>query len=438
MTFTKPRGTQDWFGEDILKFNEIADVLVTVAKLYDFEQIVTPTFENLELFTKSVGETSDIVTKELYNFQDKGGRNIALRPEGTAGTVRAYVENKMYANKTGPSKLFYLINLFRYERPQGGRMREFHQFGIEYLNTTSVYDDIECISMAQNILNYFGLADEIVLKINNLGSFKQRLAWIEELKKYFSNYKNQLSEDSLNRLEKNPLRILDDKVDGEKDFVKNAPKLAQYLTDEDNEYFSKILRGLNALNISYEIDDSLVRGLDYYTGVVFEFVSTNKNLVGKSTLIGGGRYANLIKETGGPDYQGLGFAIGIERLILALDASEYEWNFDNAPDAFIGAENEELTMVALGVATLLRNMGMKVSTEYGEYKKDRNAKLAIRKNANFFIYIDAKNIDNNKISVENLETKTKDLVPVEELYEYIQKQTLDMLDKDLENEFEGN
>ncbi|GAA5414529.1 histidine--tRNA ligase [Ureaplasma ceti] len=419
MAFTKPRGTQDWFGDNILKFEELSSMLKTVAELYDFNEIVTPTFENLELFTKSVGETSDIVSKELYNFKDKGDRDLALRPEGTAGAVRAYVENKMFANKTGATKLFYLINLFRYERPQGGRMREFHQFGVEYLNTNSVLDDIEAISFASSILTFLDLNDKVTLKINNLGSFKQRVVWMEELKKYFADYKDQLTEDSLKRLEKNPLRILDDKVDGQKDFVLNAPKLKNYLSDEDNLYFEKIQAGLSALQIDYEIDETLVRGLDYYTGIVFEFVSNDENLVGKSTIIGGGRYANLVKDTGGPDQEGLGFAIGIERLILALEANGYEWKYDNSPMFFIGAETEDLSLVGLSLSTLLRNLGYKVSCENGEFKKDRNAKLAIRKNATFFIYLSEESTQDEKIYIENLKTNKRELIQFTEVQNWI-------------------
>ena len=419
MAFQKPRGTLDWYGEQLDKFNHVAEVLKNLANFYRFNEIVTPTFENLELFNKSVGETTDIVSKELYSFQDKGGRNIALRPEGTAGVVRSYVEEKMYANKTGPSKLFYLINLFRYERPQGGRLREFHQFGVEYLNVKNVLNDVECIFFASNILVAFGLLDSVKLKINNLGSFEQRKLWIEELQKYFEPFKDQLTEDSIKRLEKNPLRILDDKVDGEKEFVKNAPKLSQFLSDEDKKYFEELTLSLETLGVAYEIDESLVRGLDYYTGVVFEFVSTDENLVGKSTIIGGGRYANLIKQTGGPDYQGLGFAIGIERLIIALDTIGYDFGIDNSVDVFIGCKDQGISLIGLSLATILRNNGISTEIEFGEFKKDRNAKLAIRNKAKFYVWIDELAIQENKVSIEKMSNNSKENIAFDEVVNYI-------------------
>ena len=419
MALQKPRGTLDWYGEQLDKFNRVGEILRSLANFYRFNEIVTPTFENLELFNKSVGETSDIVSKELYNFQDKGGRNIALRPEGTAGVVRSYVEEKMYANKIGPTKLFYLINLFRYERPQGGRLREFHQFGVEYLNVDNPLNDVECIFFATNILNAFGLQNSVKLKINNLGSLEQRKLWIEELKKYFEPYKNQLTEDSIKRLDKNPLRILDDKVDGEKDFVKNAPKLSNFLSEEDKEYFEFITQSLEALKVDFEIDESLVRGLDYYTGIVFEFVSTDENLVGKSTIIGGGRYANLIKQTGGPDYQGLGFAIGIERLIIALESIGYDFEIDNSVDVFIGCKDEAISLIGLGLAGLLRNTGLTTDIEYGVFKKDKNAKLAIRNQAKFYIWIDEESVEKNQISIEDMSTNTKEYVKFDDVPNYI-------------------
>lgn len=419
MNFQKPRGTLDWYGEPLAKFNSVADSLRVMANLYDFEEIVTPTFENLELFTRSVGESSDIVSKELYNFKDKSDRDLALRPEGTAGAVRSFVENKMFANKTGPVKLFYLLNLFRYERPQGGRLREFHQFGVEYLNAANPFNDVEAISFAHDILEFFELNKDVVLKINNLGSVAQRQIWMEELKKYFEQYKSELTADSLKRLEKNPLRILDDKVDGKKDFVLKAPKLSAYLSEEDKEYFNLILACLDNLKIKYEVDDSLVRGLDYYTGVVFEFVSNNPNLEGKSTLIGGGRYSNLVKEIGGPDYEGIGFAIGIERLIMALEASNYDFNLNSDLVAFIGCASESLTLLGLSAAKLLRNSGLKTSIEYGEYKKDRNAKLAIRNKAMFFIWIDDEGLKSDSLTVENLRTHQKETIKFIDLAQYL-------------------
>ena len=418
MNFQKPRGTIDWIGKDIEQFNRVCEILRAIANLYNINEIATPTFESLELFLKSVGETSDIVSKELYNFVDKGNRQMSLRPEGTAGVVRAYVENKMYANSNDVTKLFYIYNLFRYERPQGGRLREFHQFGVEYLNVNDWHYDVEIIILAQNILSIFNLVKVVKLKINNLGSFEQRKKWVNDLIKYFEQYNDQLSEDSKNRLYKNPLRILDDKVDGKKDFVKFAPKLSQYLSKDDNEYFNNICNALRLLGVNFEIDETLVRGLDYYSGLVFEFQSCDTELQGKSTIIGGGRYSSLVKQTGGPDYQGIGFGIGIERLLIALEANKYDFKLDNNIDIYIGCENIDVTNIGISIVTALRNYGYKSHIEYGVFKKDKNAKNAIKNNAKYFIWINSNSIESQDISVENLSNGKREIIKISEIKNY--------------------
>ena len=418
MNFQKPRGTIDWIGKDIDQFNRVCEILRAIANLYNINEIATPTFESLELFLKSVGETSDIVSKELYNFVDKGNRQMSLRPEGTAGVVRAYVENKMYANSNDVTKLFYIYNLFRYERPQGGRLREFHQFGVEYLNVNDWHYDVEIIILAQNILSIFNLDKVVKLKINNLGSFEQRKIWVNDLIKYFEQYNNQLSEDSKNRLYKNPLRILDDKVDGKKDFVKFAPKLSQYLSNDDNEYFNNICNALRLLGVNFEIDETLVRGLDYYSGLVFEFQSCDTELQGKSTIIGGGRYSSLVKQTGGPDYQGIGFGIGIERLLIALQANKYDFKLDNNIDIYIGCENIDVTNIGISIVTTLRNYGYRSHIEYGVFKKDKNAKIAIKNNAKYFIWINSNSIESQDISVENLSNGKREIIKISEIKNY--------------------
>lgn len=420
MNFQKPRGTIDWYGTEMKEFNRVCEILRAISNLYNIDEIATPTFEQLELFLKSVGETSDIVTKELYNFIDKGDRHMSLRPEGTAGIVRSYVENKMYANSIDVTRLFYIYNLFRYERPQGGRLREFHQFGVEFLNVNDWHYDVEILVFARNILSIFNLDEKIILKINNLGSFKERLIWIEELKKYFKNYETLLSEDSKKRLSKNPLRILDDKIDGEKDFVKSAPKLDNYLSSDAKEYFKNICNTLNMLGIKYEVDFSMVRGLDYYTGLVFEFQSTDENLVGKSTIIGGGRYSNLIKQTGGPDYEGIGFGIGIERLLIALRNNNYDFKLDDSIDVYIGCENYDVTNIGISIATALRNFGLKTHIDYGVYKKDKNAKNAIKHNSKFFIWINNDTLTNQSVSVENMSNGKRDIIKISDLKNYFE------------------
>ncbi|MDE5617291.1 MAG: histidine--tRNA ligase [Ureaplasma sp.] len=420
-SFKKPRGTSDWYGIQLKKFNLIIDKLKNLAFNYDFDQIDVPTFESIELFNKSIGETTDINQKELYTIIDKKQRVLALRPEGTSSVVRAYVENKMYANNS-VSKLFYVLNLFRYERPQSGRLREFHQFGIEYLNVVNHLYDIECLIFAIEIIKSFNLSKFITLKINYLGNFSQREKWIKELKEYFEKYRDNLTEDSINRLSTNPLRILDDKIDSKKDFVINAPKLKKYLTEDDNKIFNDIINSIKDQNIKYEIDDTLVRGLDYYTGIVFEFVYTSINDPSFSTtIIGGGRYSDLICNTGGPNEIGLGFAIGLERLLITLDEVNYNFNIDSKIDLYISASNFENSIVALNIAQKLRENNKCVVTSFTNFKKDKNAHNAIKKNAHYFIYIDDSYDINKKINIEDLTNNIKVEVLEDEILSIINK-----------------
>lgn len=419
MEFKKPRGTIDWYGKNLLQFNEVKFKLQNLAINFNFQEINTPTFESLNLFKKSIGEVTDITQKELYVFQDKKDRWMALRPEGTSSVVRSYVEEKMFANKSNATKLFYILNLFRYERPQSGRLREFHQFGVEYLNVTNHLYDIECLILANEIIKIFNLEKYVTLQINYLGNFKQRQEWIEELKKYFIPFKDQLTEDSQNRLNTNPLRILDDKVDGKKDFVINAPKLSKFLTQEDNQVFQNILDGLIQNNIKYEINTNLVRGLDYYTGIVFEFVYTSPNNE-STTIIGGGRYNDLVKQTGGPDQIGLGFAMGIERLLMALNDINYQFTFNNNPIVVIGADSYSSSLTSLKLISLLRQNNIHACMDYGNYKKYKNAKFAIKNNAKYFIYL-TENDTLDDFNIETLSTNTKEKISIQDLLTRLRK-----------------
>lgn len=421
MEFKKPRGTNDWFGLDLEYFNQIKDKLHQLAKNFGFEQIDVPTFENLNLFKKSIGEVTDIAQKELYTFTDKKDRLMALRPEGTSPVVRAYVENKLYANKVNATKYFYTLNLFRYERPQSGRLREFHQFGVEYLNVTNHLYDIECLLLANSIIESFNLSKYVELKINYLGNFEQRKLWIEELKKYFAQYKNELTLDSQNRLDKNPLRILDDKVDGSKEFVKQAPKLNKFLKEKDLEIFNGILKGLEINNIKYSIDDSLVRGLDYYTGVVFEFIYKDPIDNSEYTIIGGGRYDNLVQQTGGPEQIGLGFAMGLERLLIALKNTSYQFESINNPKIIFGADSYETSLVILSYLHKLRQSNIFSLIDLGNYKKDKNARFAIKNNANFFCFVTKENLEQNQLIVENLINNTKFNLTIEDLIKMLKE-----------------
>ncbi|CAX37321.1 histidine--tRNA ligase [Metamycoplasma hominis] len=322
--FQRLKGTRDIYGLEEKVLNLIENKFFKIIKNYNFKRICTPIIEDANLFIRSVGETSDIVSKEMYLFKDNGQRDIALRPEGTASTIRAFVENKI--NNLEPTKLAYFGPMFRYERPQKGRYRQFIQGGVELIENSTIENNFEIIKLAYDFLKSLKISN-ITLEINNLGSFESRNNYIEILKEYFSKYKEQLNEISLIRLQKNVLRILDDKEEIKKDFVKNAPKLIDYLSSIEKERFKNLLDLLDEFEIKYVINPYLVRGLDYYNDVVFEFVSNSDALGSQCTVLGGGRYDGMIKSFGGPDIGSIGFAFGVDRLMEIIMS-----NIDNYPE----------------------------------------------------------------------------------------------------------
>ncbi|WP_434133010.1 histidine--tRNA ligase [Metamycoplasma hominis] len=322
--FQRLKGTRDIYGLEEKVLNLIENKFFKIIKNYNFKRICTPIIEDANLFIKSVGETSDIVSKEMYLFKDNGQRDIALRPEGTASAIRAFVENKI--NNLEPTKLAYFGPMFRYERPQKGRYRQFIQGGVELIENSTIENNFEIIKLAYDFLKSLKISN-ITLEINNLGSFESRNNYIEILKEYFSKYKEQLNEISLIRLQKNVLRILDDKEEIKKDFVKNAPKLIDYLSSIEKERFKNLLDLLDEFEIKYVINPYLVRGLDYYNDVVFEFVSNSDALGSQCTVLGGGRYDGMIKSFGGPDIGSIGFAFGVDRLMEIIMS-----NIDNYPE----------------------------------------------------------------------------------------------------------
>ncbi len=322
--FQRLKGTRDIYGLEEKVLNFIENKFFKIIKNYNFKRICTPIIEDANLFIRSVGETSDIVSKEMYLFKDNGQRDIALRPEGTASTIRAFVENKI--NNLEPTKLAYFGPMFRYERPQKGRYRQFIQGGVELIENSTVENNFEIIKLAYDFLKSLKISN-ITLEINNLGSFESRNNYIEILKEYFSKYKEQLNEISLIRLQKNVLRILDDKEEIKKDFVKNAPRLIDYLSSIEKERFNNLLDLLDEFEIKYVINPYLVRGLDYYNDVVFEFVSNSDALGSQCTVLGGGRYDGMIKSFGGPDIGSIGFAFGVDRLMEIIMS-----NIDNYPE----------------------------------------------------------------------------------------------------------
>jgi histidyl-tRNA synthetase len=309
----KIRGFQDIYGENAKKYRYIVDTFRKTFLDYNFQEIILPYVEDISLFKRSVGEATDIVQKEMYVFTDKGGRDVALRPEGTAGCVRAYIEEKMYA-EGGYHKLFYEGAMFRYERPQAGRYRQFHQIGAEIFGVSSYLADVELISMVYKILK--NLKIDFRLEINTLGDFQSRKEYISKLIEYLKNYENSLCQDCKRRIHENPLRVLDCKVESCKEITKDAPKITESLPKEAIERFEKIKESLKAIGVDFIENPRLVRGLDYYTHTVFEFIS--QEIGSQGTIAAGGRYDNLVEQLGGPPTPALGFAAGIERLILLV------------------------------------------------------------------------------------------------------------------------
>ncbi|MGN1398754.1 MAG: histidine--tRNA ligase [Erysipelotrichaceae bacterium] len=312
LKYQLPRGTQDIYGDEMSLWQQAENLIRQQCRLYGYSEIRTPVFEHTEVF-KGENDSSDMVNKEMYSFKDNGQRDLTLRPEGTKGIIRSFVEHKMYGNSDLPVKLFYLEPMFRYDRPQKGRYRQFHQFGIEAIGLRNPSLDVECIALGYRITKLMGINNVVVL-VNSLGDKESRDNYRTALKDYFAPYLDCLCDDCKRRYKQNPLRILDCKVDKDKDFFASAPKCRDYLTADSKKYFQAVLQGLDELNIPYRIDDRLVRGLDYYTNTVFEAVPIDDDGQ-QATLFGGGQYDGLISSFNGPDYAGVGFGMGMERLI---------------------------------------------------------------------------------------------------------------------------
>ena len=423
MNITKPRGTQDYIFELEPEFDIVCQLCSMVAKLNGFYQVKTPIFEHKELFVRTVGATSDIVNKEFYEFKDKSDRNMVLRPELTAGVCRAVVENKLLNKMPLPIRMFYIEPMFRYERPQSGRLRMFHQFGVEIVSTNSYYDDVELIIFAISILSAFNLQDYII-KINNICSSNTRAKWIEALKKYFKPFKKDLTEDSIARLDKNPLRILDDKIDGKKDFVKKAQKVIEFATKEEIQYFKNITKALDLMKIRYVVDDTLVRGLDYYCNFIFEIESTSKKLAGQPTLIGGGRYNSMTKELGGPDSNCCGFALGIERLLIALQDNKVMKNQVSkykSVDVFIANLCDETSLPTTTLLQFLRIAGFSALTNWNTFKLDKHFKFAQTQKAKYVVILGKKEMDKDIVIVKDQKTMKQEEVKVGDLVTYLAK-----------------
>lgn len=400
------RGTRDLFGQDKLKMKKVIEVGSKTVENYGFEEIETPIFEFTDVFVRNIGDTTDIVTKEMYTFE-KGDDSLTLRPEGTAGVIRAFVSNGM--QRQLPLKVYYQGPMFRYERPQKGRQRQFTQFGVELLGVESPQVDIEVIAMAYNFLENLGLNGKVTVEINSLGDEESRNAYREKLISYLKGFYDKLSEDSKNRLEKNPLRVLDSKEDCDKEIVENAPLYSDSLNESSKAFFTEVLKGLDNLGIKYKVNDRLVRGLDYYNHTVFEL--TTDKLGAQGTVLAGGRYNGLTAKLGGGDYAGIGWAGGVERLSMLLDEDVKT----PRPVAIIPT-GDDVNDKAMQIAYDLRKADIKVEHSSGGNFKKRFEK-ANKANAYKAIILGADELKNNEVVVKDLDSGEQKKVALENLIE---------------------
>ena len=421
---TKPKGCHDIYGMEGKKWNYISRLIDEVCEKYNYKFIRTPIFESSELFHRGVGETTDIVTKETYDFKDRGDRDITLRPEGTAGVVRSYIENKMYGDATQPVKLYYNGTMYRYERPQSGRDRELTQFGVEVLGSDDPMIDAEVISLAVNIYKLVGLK-QIKVNINSLGDKESRDNYRNALVEYFKPHISEMCEDCQVRLDKNPLRILDCKVDHETDIMKNAPKITDYLNEESKTRFEQVQKYLDLLDIEYVVDPNVVRGLDYYDHTVFEIEAAVKDFGAQNVLGAGGRYNGLVKQLGGPDTPGIGFAMGLGRLMLAIEKEEIELPVNDDIDAFIMYVSDTEKEYATTLTQELRMNGFKVETEYTGRGLKAQFKQADRLNSKFLIILNDEDLKDNLIQVKNNKTKEENKVELDYLMYYLDENIME-------------
>ena len=399
------RGTHDHLHKDMHNYNYVVNKVSAISANYGFKPISTPIFEFSNVFKRTLGESSDIVTKEMYTFKDKGDEEITLRPEGTAGVVRAIISNGLAQEM--PFKAFYHGPMFRYERPQKGRLRQFHQVGIELLGVQKEQADVEVIACANQVLKELNIQKSSKLNINSLGNIDDRKKYIKDLVNYLINYKNKLSKDSLMRLDKNPLRILDSKSEDDISIVKNAPKLNEYLNNSSRASFKKVLEGLESLNIKYKINENLVRGLDYYNDTTFEFI-TNK-LGSQSAIIAGGRYDGLMKQMGGADIPGIGWAGGIERLIMLMDDLKLLQK-----TIHLIIINESFREYGLKVADQLRKKNINIHFDY-KYNLKKSLSYANQLGARYAIIIGEEEVQNNLCTLKDLNKNVQEKKTIENI-----------------------
>ena len=416
--FSVVKGTHDVILEEATKYSYVEEVLTKIATLYNYKEFRTPIIESNELFNRSVGESSDIVRKEMYTFLDKGNRLITLRPEMTASTIRSMVNAKLFAYNDYPIKAYYLGPNFRYERPQQGRYRQFNQFGIECCGVNNFYRDVEVIALGYNALKMLGFTN-LKLKINSLGDQETRNDYKKALTSYFGEKIEQMCEDCKERYTKNILRILDCKVDSDQEIIKDAPTLDKFYSKNAKEHFDNVLKALDEIGIEYEIDHSLVRGLDYYTGVVFEYHYTSKLGKNYGAIGGGGHYANLIKEIGGPDLEGVGLALGIERLVNVMNDDNLFDSLEEGLDIYIMPLGEKAINESNKIANFLRLNGYSCDICLESKNIGQMFKKAQRRNAKYALIIGDNELESKNVVVKDLALEKQETVANDDLLEYL-------------------
>lgn len=413
MITQRPKGTQDWYGSNMHKRAVIEALARKLCKAYNIKEVITPVFEHTVLFQRGVGETTDVVQKEMYTFEDKGHRSITLKPEGTAGAIRAYLENNMYA-ESGPTKLFYVTPAFRYEQPQSGRLRQHHQFGVEFVGSKSPLAEVELISLITKFIKEIGLKDA-KLHINSIGCKDCRKTYNDALLAYLREHEDKLCPTCRERMQKNPLRVIDCKVDACKEIVKDAPRTIDYLDDECREHFEELKSLLEAVGIPYEVDTGIVRGLDYYTKTVFEFVNEDG-----FTLCGGGRYDNLVHEIDEKqDIPSVGFGMGIERIIYFLDKENVDVEPEEPIALYVGILGKEAKASAYKIVTELRHQGLVVETDYMDRSVKAQMKYANKIGAKNTVIIGSDEIAANLVRIKNMENGEQTEVALDKITEYI-------------------
>lgn len=416
MKYQKIRGTADFMPTETNKWQFVEHQIEDILRKYYYQEIRLPIFEQFELFARGVGETSDIVSKEMYEFYDKGDRHLALRPEGTAGVVRAYVENKIYGPEHHkPVKFYYNGPMFRFERPQSGRMRQFHQIGVEVYGSDNPAVDVETMTLAMEIFESFGISD-LSLVINSLGSTESRIAYRKALIDYLTPHFDDLSEDSQERLHKNPLRVLDSKNKKDQEIVKDAPSVLDYLDEASQKHFDDVKEMLESLEIPYVIDTNMVRGLDYYNDTIFEIITNDANFGANTTICAGGRYDQLVEEIGGPQTASFGFAIGLERLVMLLENDDFDFPNLTQLDAFVVTIGENVNTEALKVVTALRKQGLTVEREFVGRKPGSQFKTADKLNAKVVFTLGSQELEEESITMKLLENGKQTTIPFETLY----------------------